>query len=251
MLPTIEEVTQKDHYFFLHKSNDFVSKREKRRLSSVKKWAIAKKMARILSLIPTIQLIGVTGGLAVNSADESDDIDFLIVASPGFLWITRFLSSLLLDVLRARRKPYQKNVKDFICLNMFLDKDYMGIFPAARNIYSAHEVLQMRPLLNRKGTYERFLVQNRWVEEFLPNLWNIRKVEFSLSTLIVTGSASWSQKIVYPLEWFFYVVQKGYMKKRITTERITLHQIKFHPSNLNEKIPAQYEKTLDRIRFLP
>lgn len=235
-------VSKKDDYFFLNDNFNLVSKRIERKSASQQKWKIADKASRLLSCIPTIQVIGVTGGLAMNNADKEDDIDFLIIAYPGFLWITRFFSTILLDFFGLRRKPHQKNVKDLICLNMFLDTKHLGILLQDQNLYLAHEVLQMTPLLNRNHTYEYFLGQNKWVEKFLPNCWNVKNSDLQLRTFSSHKFTLFLSALFYPLENFLYILQKKYMEKNMTSEKVNLHHIEFHPGNFKEKILSIYSK---------
>ena len=114
-------------------------------------------------------MVGVTGAQAMNNSDQDDDIDLLIVASRNRLWLTRLFSVLLVEVVAKRRRPGDRKVKDKICLNMFLDEDHLGIPKSERNLYSAHEVAQLKPLWNRGGTYLRFINANHWTGKFLPN----------------------------------------------------------------------------------
>jgi len=43
-----------------------------------------------------------------------------------------------------------------------------------RDLFSAHEVLQMEPVFDRGNTYKKFLLANKWVKTFLPNAWRYR-----------------------------------------------------------------------------
>ncbi|OGG13271.1 hypothetical protein A3D77_05405 [Candidatus Gottesmanbacteria bacterium RIFCSPHIGHO2_02_FULL_39_11] len=244
-LPKLRGVFKKEGYFFIGSESDLVARRIKRKSISQKKWLLAKKTARLLSVIPTIEMIGITGGLAMENADEEDDIDFLIITSPGLLWVTRFFATVLLDLLGIRRKPGEKNVKDLMCLNMFLDKRYASVSDTERNIYLAHEVLQVKPLLNRRHTYEYFLGQNKWTEKFLPNLRDIKNNNLNALSCSSPGKLSVILSIVfYPIEYLFYFMQKKYMEKKMTSEKISPHQIQFHPGNLKGKILSKYSKKL-------
>src|SRR3989344_7357967 len=64
-----------DNYYFLKGKEKIVEIRKKRERWSAEKIEIAKKVVNFLRLIPTIKLIGVSGGLAIGNAGEDDDID--------------------------------------------------------------------------------------------------------------------------------------------------------------------------------
>ena len=141
--------------------------RETRSPFQEEKWRIAKNAASILSHIPTIRLVGVTGGLAMQNAKKDDDIDFFIITASGALWTTRLFCLVLLSGLR--RKHNNLHVANTICLNMFVSEDSLAI--PDHDLFAAHEILQMRPIFERHNTYKKFLTANTWVKYFLPNAW--------------------------------------------------------------------------------
>ncbi len=154
-------------FYYLKGRQSIVSLRRKREAWSRKKLKFAEKVAGILRLIPWIKLIGVTGALAMRNADKEDDIDLLIVSSKNRLWLTRGLVVSFLRLTRIYRRPGK--IKDKICPNMLLDEEHLVILKKERDLFSAHEVLQMKPLWEKRRTYRRFLRANQWSQEFLPN----------------------------------------------------------------------------------
>ena len=59
-------------------------------------WADAEKWGRRIGRIPFVRMVAVTGGLAVDSVADHDDIDYFIVVRPGRLWLTRLMIICLL-----------------------------------------------------------------------------------------------------------------------------------------------------------
>ncbi|MCX7881369.1 MAG: nucleotidyltransferase domain-containing protein [Patescibacteria group bacterium] len=59
--------------------------------------------------------------------------------------------------------------KDKVCLNLFFDEGNLMVPDFKKNKYVAHEVLQMKPIVNKNQTYEKFLQTNRWVFRLFPN----------------------------------------------------------------------------------
>jgi hypothetical protein len=160
------------HYYFLKGRQRIVTIRKERTRRQREKWDIARRAAKILSGIHSILLVGVTGGLAMNNARESDDIDFFLIVEDGTIWISRLLSVILLSKLRRKRN--ETRVANKICLNMFISDAQLSLPDTERDLFSAHEVLQMQPLYNRDHTYKKFLYANEWVQKFLPNAWQYR-----------------------------------------------------------------------------
>jgi hypothetical protein len=120
---------------FPHIHNYFSDKQVKKRVSlrklreeyAQRKWKIAKHAAFWLSFIPSIDVLGISGGLSLNNADEQDDIDLFIICYPGTIWSTRLFVLLFLDLLGRRRKFGEKVEKDLICPNMFITNGHLRL----------------------------------------------------------------------------------------------------------------------------
>lgn len=169
-LPRVKKFVDSDgEYFFLKGRKKIVSIRKKRECWSKKKLEIAQRAAKWLRLIPTIKMVGVTGALAMKNAKEKDDIDFLIITAKKRLWLTRLLTVFLVEIVARRRRPNDANPRDKICLNMFLDEGNLAIPKNEQDLFSAHEVVQLKPLWEKDGIYKKFIKKNLWVKRFLPN----------------------------------------------------------------------------------
>lgn len=168
-LKELPEVSQKNNFYFLKEREHLVLLRKKRERWSRKRLKIAKQVARWLKIIPTIKMVAVTGALAMENSNKNDDIDLLIITSKNRLWLTRLLAVLLVELIAKRRHPADKEVKDKICLNMFLDEGHLKVPEKEQDLFSAHEVCQLKPILDKNGTYQKFLKANLWSKKFLPN----------------------------------------------------------------------------------
>ncbi len=109
----------------------------------------------------------------MDNVDRKDDIDLFIITKRNRLWTTRLFATIVVDLLGIRRKPGETDVRNKICLNMFMSEDALSIPKQEQDLFAAHEVLQMKPLWEREGIYKKFLMKNKWVSKFLPNAWNI------------------------------------------------------------------------------
>ena len=213
-----------------------------------KKLAIAARVAERLKLIPTIKMVAVTGALAMKNSDQDDDIDLLIVTARGRLWLTRLLTVLIVELVAQRRRPGTVKVRDKICLNMFLDESYLSIPPKERDLYSAHEICQLQPLWNKDNLYLRFLRENSWAKNFLPNGMEIKKLgkgEIEGKKVSVFNYLI-SQLLNY-CELLARFLQLKYMSSRRTTEVIEPGRLRFHPHDCREKILVEYKKRLENL----
>jgi len=159
-------------YFFLKGRKKLIGIRKGRLKFGRKKFVIAQRAANWLRLVPGLKMVAVSGALAMENAQADDDIDFLMVTAGKRLWLTRLLVVALMELVAKRRRPEDKRVKDKICLNLFLDEDSLSFPKNEQNLFSAHEICQIKLLWSKKGIYQKFISQNQWVKEYLPN-WKI------------------------------------------------------------------------------
>ncbi len=121
-----KKITYKNNQFGLKTSSDFSTHTK----IYQQKLQIAHKAANLLKIIPTIQLIAVSGSLAAGKPQKNSDIDLFIVCCPDSVWLSRFFSVLVLRLFHLHRKRVNRNnllVKNSICLNMFLDTNVSSV----------------------------------------------------------------------------------------------------------------------------
>ena len=234
-------LAQERGIYFLPGREEIVLKRRKNQKASGPKLKIAQKAARILIKVPGVLLVGLTGNLAMMDAQEDDDIDFLIITQRDKVWTARFLTVLLLEVLGRRRRPKSKRIKDKICLNLFLDEAHLQFEKNRQDLYTAHEILQMKPLTGKENTYQRFLKTNVWIRDFLPNAFR-EKIGMRRQGLEVFPKKRLSKGIF--IEKVLASLQLWYMKKKQTTEQVKKGQLFFHPQDKRKIVLEKYGKKL-------
>ncbi|MCR4263598.1 MAG: hypothetical protein NUV98_02665 [Candidatus Roizmanbacteria bacterium] len=230
-------VEKKGIYYFLKGRKKIVEWRKKREMWSNQKLERSGRLARFLTLIPTVKLIAVTGAVAAGNARQDDDIDLMIVTSRGWIWTTRFLTILLAEILGVRRRPHSSDLKDMLCFNMFMDEDHVSVPSNERDLFSANEVVRVKILWGKKETIARFWRTNRWIKEFLPNYkLPIRNSEKELYT-------NYDSRI---LEKLFRWLQLRYMRRRRTSEVISDGYLRFHPRDARTWILTAYRARLKK-----
>lgn len=219
----------------------------------IRKWKIAERAGRWLSLIPTIHMVGVTGGLAMNNAGVEDDIDLFFIVAGGTLWVTRMLATILMDILGLRRHPEDRRVADKVCLNMFMTERATALPTSDRDCFTAHEVLQMVPIWEQPGTYKRFLFTNRWAQRYLPNAWKEKNQTIVPKTYISFPLVILCMRV---FEWSSRYLQLWYMARHRTREVITDTTLRFHPRDarvwVKRKLAARLKKhhiPLDKVFY--
>ena len=152
-----------DGYYMLPRREATVAVRRRRAAWAAALWPRALRWARVLAALPFVRMVAVTGALAVDSVDPGADIDFLVVAVAGRVWVCRALVTAVARLASVRGAA--------LCPNYLLAADALAI--PLRNHYTAHELLQMVPVAGQP-TYSRMLDANWWLAGFLPNAYPTR-----------------------------------------------------------------------------
>lgn len=203
-----------------------------RNKESERKLRLARKAARLLEKIPTIKLVAISGSLALNNCKKNDDIDFFIITCRNTLWITRFLVNFLLFINGNRRSRDDIYSVDKICPNMFLTETSMQTRKSRQNIFTAHEIVQIKVLVNKNNTYKKFLNENLWVGKYLPNFPLLPK--FNIKQEVSSDLEKYIDNV-------FFTLQFLYMSGRITHEEVTKNIARFHPNDKTEAIIKLYK----------
>jgi len=247
-----KKIGRKEGYYFLPGREGNIAKRQRGEKFWPSKFALAQKAASLLKKIPTVYFIGLTGNLALGTAQADDDIDLMIITAPGALWLTRLWIYLLLVLnnmrwpisSKARNKlrlsarcPSEKSASDKLCLNLFLDGSDLEMEAGNQNLFIAHEIAFIKPLINKKQTYERFLSANQWVREFLPNAFSLKSMaNTSRRIIFVELRGVFFRFFNYPCYWF----QRFYMRGKPLAKKVSLTQAFFHPRDQSGKIMNRF-----------
>jgi hypothetical protein len=247
-------IAKKDNFYFLYGRSGRVQRRQEHEKWVAEKMTIAHKAAKWLKLIPSILLVGVSGGLAVGNVTQDDDIDLFIICRRGTLWTTRLLAILLLELLGQRRRPGERNYKNKICLNMFIDEQGLAVPETERDVYTAHEIRNLKVLWERNGIYRRFLKMNQW-HDILKSKIKEQRSKTNPNCKTFSLERVFAFRIIYfaftKIEPFFRWLQLRYMRRRRTQEKIEPHRLLFHPEDKRAWVLKEYQKRLKTLSCGP
>ncbi len=242
-------VKSQGNYYFLSRRQEIVNKRVRKSKQSESYFRKAKIISYLLKIIPWIKLVGVSGALAMGNAGKKDDIDLVFITQKNRLWTSRLLILGLLSLLGQRRKRQEKarKIAGKICCNILLEEDKLE--QTNKDLYTAHEVLQMKVLWQRDGIYSKYLEDNQWAFKFLPNWvgkewkkengkWKIKKNNSQFSIL--------NSQFNF-IEILAKKIQLWYMKQPEGLERIEDGALYFHPTDCRQKVLTEYKKRLTGI----
>lgn len=245
-------------FYFLSGRSDLVGKREDREWWQDRKMTIARRAARLLSLVPFVCLVAVCNTLGFAAAKEDSDIDFFIVARRGRLWYVRFCSAMLLSIFGLRR--HGQNIRNKICLSFFVSDDNLDLrpimLPGAPDVYLIYWIMNLVPLVNRQKTLEKFWQANLWIKNYVAN-WDFADRERDYRQLKTIPAVEliigWKEKIWAGAagDWLGTIL-KGLQLKKISghkESRINLggtavivndQMLKFHEEDRREEYKRKW-----------
>ncbi len=156
--PLTGQVNLAGRFYVLVGQEHLVEVRKRRHESSERLIRTATGYGSLISELPFVRMVAVTGSLAVENADAGDDIDYLIVTTKGRLWLARAMAILIVRLAGLRGVT--------LCPNYMLSESVLAL--SERDSYTARELLQMRPIAGH-DVYERMLAENEWWRDLLPN----------------------------------------------------------------------------------
>jgi cellulose synthase/poly-beta-1,6-N-acetylglucosamine synthase-like glycosyltransferase len=153
-----KSITRTGKYFSLSGRQAIVQTRLRRSEVARQIWPNALRYGLLISGLPFVRMVAVTGALAVNNVEENADVDYLVVTEPGRLWVSRALIILLV------RKAAWNGLT--LCPNYLVTTLSMDF--EDRNLYAAHELAQMIPV-SGFNLYRQMRRINSWTDNYLPN----------------------------------------------------------------------------------
>ena len=232
----------KQNYIFVLGRENLIAKRIFREKISREKIKIAISASYIIGKIPSVECVMLTGALCMKNADFNSDIDLFIITKKNTLWSTRPLVYLVLKLCGFKlRRAHDSDQKDRLCLNMWAE----GIFSwekPRRNIFTAHEILQMHPLVNKNNIYEKFILKNKWVKDYWPNAYLKTKKRIVVNHKSKKYLNEVFVKVLRALNYFLFKIQYKYMKNKITNETIKKQKAFFHPVNWSDIVLTRLKK---------
>lgn len=201
--------------------------------TKLKNWRF-RLYIKLISLIPQIKLVGLSGSISMMNADLEDDIDLFIITAKDRLFTARFLATIIAYIMGLKRGLGQQKAPNKVCLNLFFDESDLSVPKRKKTFFVGHEILQMKPIIDKDYTYNKFLYANRWVLSFFPNIVNIPNFKFLISNQFQNSNFKNSDNLIENLLKKF---QLNLINRHKTSEIITPTQLWFHPEDFEKKIP--------------
>ncbi|MCC7304499.1 hypothetical protein IT418_03775 [bacterium] len=146
---------------------------------SLSKLKFASVSLKLLTYIPWIQMIFITGSVASLNASGDDDIDVWLVVDPKRIWITRTVDFFVYTLCGLRRVSSDgvesEKVRDKFCFNFYLTTD--GLELSQKTASYAMQFVDAIPVFIRNSLlYKELLESNNWISDYFPS-WQNKTLE--------------------------------------------------------------------------
>ena len=211
--------------YTLPQYSTFFSKRLVRQAISRNKYRKTQQYVTVLTLFPWYRYIAISGSLAMQNAQEKDDMDIFIVSENNRMWLARITALIIAQFMGLRRRRGLKESPNSICLNLFFDGLDMSIPKQKQTLYVAHELVQAKPV-GKWGNIQQILFwENRWIQKYFPNI-VIKKYQTDINS---TSKYTHNNIVLKFVNNIVGKVQMAMIRKHKTNEYITSTQLWFFP----------------------
>lgn len=154
-------LSQRSGFYFLTGREEITAIRQKRHNYGAEKIKIARRFARVFSLLPLVRMVALANSLGQYNSRAESDIDFFIISAPRRVWLARLYCTGLAKLLN--RRPNATNKKDKICLSFYVGADRLCLDDLrlqGEDPYFDYWRRSLVLLYNKDKTYERFSEAN-------------------------------------------------------------------------------------------
>jgi predicted nucleotidyltransferase len=149
-----------DEFYTLQNDHSLIQRRKKGNQLAIEQMVTARKVAKLLSAFPFVKAVAVSGSLSKNFATEKTDIDFFIITDANRLWIARTCMHLY------KKLTFLFGRQHWFCMNYYVDE--AGLEIMEKNIFTATEIVTLRPMQGRNGLCD-FVGSNEWTRNYFPS----------------------------------------------------------------------------------
>lgn len=160
-------------FYFLRGRGAIVEQRLNRHRLALPRWKKAVRLVKLLGSVPFLEMVALCNMFPIETPRAESDIDVVIIARHGRLWLVRLLVTILIALTGQWR---HKKVAGKMCLSFFISDQYLDLqkLYQGKNIwlkkdpYLVNWVALLYPVYDRGGTAQRFWAANQWVKQYLP-----------------------------------------------------------------------------------
>lgn len=240
-------------YYFLQGKQHLVRQRLVRHSIAQDKLKIVQRAAKYMAFAPFVRSLSVSGSLAMGSTSRSSDLDVFVITSPKRIWTTRLGLLTVSQLLGRRRKYWDQEAPDKVCLNHYVSQEHLELPKDVRSIYTAVLYTLLVPLYGSKAMHAFQYENTPWIRGYvmaadIPDVGHYSTIQVGM---FMTGLKRLLEGILLEpigdsFELFAERLQRFFIRKHMQHEsgRVALSkaELAFHPDTKAPAIVAAFEQ---------
>jgi len=150
-------IEHRDGLYFPAGQSALVKTRARREALSRELLDRDQRVLRLISNMPFVRMVALSGSLAHLNAEGSADLDLFVITTPQRVWSVTLAALVLTKLLRCRKH---------LCMNYVVSEHALAIEP--QDLFSANQIIHLRPVIGHR-VFERFVKANPFVRDYYPN----------------------------------------------------------------------------------
>jgi hypothetical protein len=146
-----------DGLYFPAGRGDLIATRSRREALSRELLDRDRRILSMVSRIPFVRMVALSGSLAHLNAEGSADLDLFVITAPKRVWAVTVTMLLLSKLMGVRRH---------VCMNYVVSEAALPI--ERQDLFSANQIIHLRPIFGGE-VFARFVAANPFVRIFYPN----------------------------------------------------------------------------------
>ena len=257
-------LNSKNGFYFLKNREDTVLVRQEKTADNDYKHKVARKAVKKIRYVPFVHAVLVCNNTSFEMASKKSDIDVVIIARAGRIWIARLLVTLLLSIWRLRRN--KKKTVNRICLSFYTTNkslDFSKLVITQPDIGFMYWIMQFCSIYDPDNLQQLILQKNKWIKPYLPNAF--RQASMSERFFVKDNLISKTWKGFWHLAWKGKYgdlvedqtrsIQKAKMRRNLhsvqdepdTRVIISDQVLKFHEKDRRVDYKKEWEEKINKI----
>ncbi len=177
-LPEVQQILRASHwlqsrldtqwgYYALRGRKHLIPQRLVRHGLAQDKWKITCRASRLLAAMPFVRGLAGSGSLALDNTKPSSDLDLLVIAKAGRIWTARLFLLVALQLLGRRRKYWNEQAPNMVCLNHYVTDEHLTVPADIHNTYTAESYSHLVPIWGREMVHKFQEANGSWIRQHI------------------------------------------------------------------------------------
>lgn len=255
------EIKNHTGYFYLRGKSELIQQRFARHVLAQQKWKSARRVIRLLATVPFVRMLAGAGSLALDNPRPESDVDIFLVVRRGRIWTARLLLLIVTQLLGRRRKYWEGEAPDKMCLNHYVSEDSLAIAGELHNVFAAVLYTHLVPLygLSLFDSFQR--LNAPWLKArimypdppLLPHMYTVQIsrgfeiIKRAVESLLLEPIGNWLERGAEKLQRM--VIAKHAQPERGGRVVVSDTELAFHPDSQMDEVLRRFGEDVGQRRL--